>query len=342
MHLLRIGWLAGLGLLLGTVQFALAQEDTLPEMPLPHTQECQACHLDVASHWQNSPHATTFDNDLFQAQWASLGQPDECLACHTTNFVRSTGTFEETGISCQACHAWPETEHPPAEVPVLADTEYCGKCHTTTLGEWRLTGHAKAGIGCMSCHDPHSQETLFDDPDEVCTSCHTEEDPLLQEHPDVLDNLEEIGCVDCHSLTIPHPFQQNYQDMTVFAKGFDCEGTVADLAKDHEFIPGVGVGLSSSQRTWPIVHSVTPTSYSLNCRDCHDPEDGALDFAALDYEAARIESLTWDEYPAITEEQSNQLVAQPSKSRGWIGWLGGLVGVFAVLESTVTRRMKNE
>ena len=339
---LLAGLLAGmLGLLFAT-QLTLAQDDDAPEAPVIPTQDCQECHLDVASHWESSPHAHAFDDAAFQAQWASLGQPDECLACHTTNFIRSTGEYEGTGITCQACHILPETEHPPAEVPVLADTEYCGKCHTTTLGEWRLTGHAKVDIGCMNCHDPHSQDTLFEEPDDVCTSCHAEEDPLLKEHPDVLDNLENVGCVDCHTLTIPHSFQQNYQDMSVFAKGFDCETTVANLSKSHEFIPGIGAGLTETPRSWPIVHAVTPSSYSLNCRDCHDPEEGQLDFAALDYEPERIEALTWNEYPAITAEQSDQLVAKPTSSQGWIGWLGGLIGIFAVFELTVTRKMKDE
>ena len=44
------------------------------------------------------------------------------------------------GIQCAGCHGETPAEHPPAPVEIRADTEYCGICHTTTLGEWRLTG----------------------------------------------------------------------------------------------------------------------------------------------------------------------------------------------------------
>src|SRR5690606_11669549 len=98
------------------------------------------------------------------------------------------------------CHGEVGTEHPPAVVEIKADTEYCGTCHTTTLGEWRSTGHGSEDIGCMDCHDPHSQGPLFEVADKMCLNCH--EDSM----GDYLEDLhiqEGIGCVDCHALVIP-------------------------------------------------------------------------------------------------------------------------------------------
>ena len=197
---LAAGLLASAFVLLFTVQLTLAQDDAEPEAPVMPTQECQECHLDVAGHWEDSAHAHAFDDEVFQAQWARLGEPAECLACHTTNFQPGTGEYAEEGVSCEACHGETTAEHPPEPVPILADTEYCGSCHTTTLGEWHQTGHASDDIGCMDCHDPHSQQPLFAEADEMCVNCH--EDSM----GDYLEDThiqEGIGCVDCHALVIP-------------------------------------------------------------------------------------------------------------------------------------------
>ena len=197
---LAVGLLAGMLGLLFTMQLVLAQDDDTPDAPVIPTQECQECHLDVANHWQDSPHAHAYDDEMFQAQWLGLGEPAECLACHTTNFQPATGEFADEGVACEACHGETTAEHPPAPVPILADTEYCGTCHTTTLGEWHQTGHAAEEIGCMDCHDPHSQQPLFEQSDELCLNCHEESAANYLED---LHIQEGIGCVDCHALVIP-------------------------------------------------------------------------------------------------------------------------------------------
>lgn len=195
-----LGCLAGTAVLLFTVQLTLAQDDEEPDAPIIPTQECQECHLDVANHWEDSAHAHAFDDQFFQDQWQALGEPSECLACHTTNFQPATGEYDEEGIACEACHGEITTEHPPEPVPIVADSDYCGTCHTTTLGEWHQTGHATEDIGCNDCHDPHSQQPLFDQADDLCINCH--EDSMGDYLEDV--HIQEgIGCVDCHALVIP-------------------------------------------------------------------------------------------------------------------------------------------
>jgi predicted CXXCH cytochrome family protein len=163
-------------------------------------QDCQECHLDVSKDWEPSPHAHAFDDPYFQQQWEGLGEPEECLSCHTTNFNPATGEYEVDGISCQACHGEVTDAHPPAPVPILADTEYCGSCHTTTLSEWHRTGHAAQGIGCNSCHDPHSQQNLFEDHDQLCINCHED---TMDHYLEGIHEENDIGCVDCHALVIP-------------------------------------------------------------------------------------------------------------------------------------------
>lgn len=176
-----------------------AQEED-PQTELLNDEDCRECHLDVADNWSHSPHAHAYDDSNFQQQWVGLGSPDNCLSCHTTNFISSTGEYDAQGVSCKSCHGTVTSNHPPDIVPVKADTDYCGSCHTTTLSEWRKTGHSSADVGCMDCHEPHSQKALFENPDDLCINCHQDD---MEDYLNDLHVQQGIGCVDCHALVIP-------------------------------------------------------------------------------------------------------------------------------------------
>ncbi len=197
-----IGGIVGLFWSTSPALAAPPQQTTGTEQPIEilDTKTCQDCHLDIANHWADSAHANAYLDPYFQEKWAALGRPGECLACHTTNYQPALGTFDVEGISCESCHGTVDSEHPPKPVPIKADTEYCGTCHTTTLAEWRQTGHAVSGIGCSSCHDPHSQLPLFEIADDMCINCHQDS---MGAYLEDLHVQEGIGCVDCHALVIP-------------------------------------------------------------------------------------------------------------------------------------------
>jgi len=182
------------------VQASPRQQEGTPPAASPTPQACQECHLDIANNWGESPHAHAFDDAVFQERWMSVGEKGECLACHTTNYQHTTGEYDAEGVACQACHGEVGTEHPPEIVALKADTEYCGSCHITTLAEWRLTGHGSEDIGCMDCHDPHSQGSLFAVADDMCLNCHQE---TMGDYLEDLHIEKGIGCVDCHALVVP-------------------------------------------------------------------------------------------------------------------------------------------
>ncbi len=171
-----------------------------PAEATTQAKECAECHPNVNNAWKESPHARAYDDEVFLLRWKSLGEPGECLVCHTTGYQATTGEFKAEGVTCEACHGPAVQGHPPAVVPIRADTEYCGTCHTTTLGEWRLTGHAAANVGCSDCHNPHSQQALFEDPNELCVNCHKDD---INEHKNDVHIQKGIGCVECHALVIP-------------------------------------------------------------------------------------------------------------------------------------------
>ncbi len=202
---LLFGCLVGLiGMIFFTgLALAAPQDQTpqpTPQVPALSDQNCKECHLDIAETWGKSPHANAFIDPVFQERWNGLGKQKECLECHTTSFNANSGSYSAEGVSCEACHGKLTKDHPPAVAPIRADADYCGACHTTTLHEWRLTGHAQAGVGCMDCHDPHSQGGLFKVADDMCINCHKEDMGNYLEDTHIKKN---IGCVDCHALVIP-------------------------------------------------------------------------------------------------------------------------------------------
>lgn len=168
--------------------------DTIPD------DTCKECHLDIAESWSHSPHAHAYDDPVFQSRWQGMGNPGDCLLCHTTNYQATSNSYTAEGVSCEACHGEVHTSHPPEVVSIRDDAEYCGTCHTTTLHEWRLTGHASADVGCMDCHDPHSQQRLFEVSDNLCINCHQSD---MEDYLEDMHVQKGIGCVDCHALVIP-------------------------------------------------------------------------------------------------------------------------------------------
>lgn len=185
-----------------TYRITYAAQDDQGEDPhaAVSDNDCKECHLNITEEWSTSPHANAYSDPYFQERWAGLGNPSECLVCHTTNFQATTNTFSAEGVSCEECHGPVLENHPPEAVPIQSDAEYCGKCHTTTLSEWRLTGHSTSGVGCTDCHNPHDQQALFEVDDALCINCHQEDMEAYLEDTHVQKN---IGCVDCHALVIP-------------------------------------------------------------------------------------------------------------------------------------------
>ncbi len=193
-----IVWAAAMTLSVGFVSATpLPQEDEpTPEMS---DEECGECHIDIHEKWSRSPHGNAYTDPYFQEQWQELGSPSDCLACHTTNYQHSTGLFDAEGITCRACHT-AQANHPEKVVQTEVKSEFCGTCHTTTLSEWRKTGHSLADVDCIDCHNPHSQDPLFEEPDDLCINCHKDD---MGDYLNDLHVSQGIGCVDCHTLVIP-------------------------------------------------------------------------------------------------------------------------------------------
>jgi hypothetical protein len=137
-----------------------------------------------------------------------------CFQCHTTGPDSTTGTFNEPGVQCEACHGMGKlhTLHPSASNIILDDSAaLCGRCHSRSANgarvgaaggfienyqqyqEFQSSSH-HAELTCESCHAHHVgvQRNQSGGLARVCTDCHLGQ---------TIDHVQIDGrpnCVDCH------------------------------------------------------------------------------------------------------------------------------------------------
>jgi hypothetical protein len=164
--------------------------------------QCALCHQAEVHDWQSSPHAAAtmaIESDVVACE---EGQDCSCLTCHTTNFSPATGTFEHTGVTCEACHGPLVEGHPENGHMVLSvDSSVCSDCHEETFADWQTTSHADAGVQCIGCHRSHTQNLRLDD-QALCRSCHRDD---VQDGGHLVHMQSGLDCVTCHTSPASSP-----------------------------------------------------------------------------------------------------------------------------------------
>ncbi len=116
-----------------------------PEMPeYVSYKKCKTCHKDIYESWKETTHFTGFQGVL-----DSTGLEDTtCFSCHTTGygeaggFVDTTETPDLVGVQCENCHG---------------------------------PGSLYKKFSVMKDHEKAVAAGLYEQTEEVCTKCHTEE-----------------------------------------------------------------------------------------------------------------------------------------------------------------------
>lgn len=142
------------------------------------SDECAACHAEVAAEWQASWHSRAWTDPDVLALSNDFANTD-CIDCHAPRPVFETGIGKRVlprssrraeGVDCIACHLLPEGSRGtvagtidapaapcrPVAMRELSQPEFCGGCHDQhkTVEQWRATDYAAKGIGCIDCHMP--------------------------------------------------------------------------------------------------------------------------------------------------------------------------------------------
>jgi len=181
--------------------------------------------------------------------WHSAYSPGEIASPHKAASISTTAIAKTASAgSCSACHS-----------PVSSLDSKCISCHQVPgFAESISPAHAKAGMGCESCHREHSGA----DPragllsDGVCLDCHTAAAPIKEGH--------RAGEV----LGAPHPVTHGYPVVDgawkwkgLSAAVWQAKGLPESFARRppseqfHEVHRAVHVDAAGAGRT--------------NCADCH-------------------------------------------------------------------------
>src|SRR5665648_200766 len=79
---------------------------------------CGNCHSDYQNAWFTGAHGHASSDPVFAESWNSQGKPGACLVCHVTGYDPTTATWEQDGVSCEACHGPVVADHPKEPMPV--------------------------------------------------------------------------------------------------------------------------------------------------------------------------------------------------------------------------------
>jgi hypothetical protein len=217
-------------------------------------------------------------------------KPYDCGACHTTGWqsfadnggvnqdglVGIAGTWEETGITCEACHgagADHVASQSPSDITLDVSSAACGNCHRRGADddfieasggfirhheqyqEWLASPH-DGMAECSDCHEPHIG-TAYGNADAggihtTCEDCHT-----------VTLNHLPVDCENCHMARVTKSARaiNSFEgDVRTHIFAINPDGL---MTKDDMFFTPVG---STKMSTNPWV------TLDFACYSCHtDP-----------------------------------------------------------------------
>jgi len=186
-----------------TLVMVKAKVETNPATQI-ESPDCATCHPSFQEAWAAGVHGHALSDPSFGAAWSAQGQPGACLVCHVTGYDPATGTWEQDGVACQACHSPVNMNHPNEPMPINEPADLCGHCHSDVRfgwQEWQSSTHFQRNMQCTVCHDPHSasikvvEGMAAQGASALCINCHRQ---YSMEFPYSNHNQAGVNCVDCH------------------------------------------------------------------------------------------------------------------------------------------------
>ena len=145
---------------------------------------CATCHADEAKNFSANPHS--------RLALEHAGKGATCESCHGPGKAHVEGGGDVTKIRRFDKLSTKETD------------ETCLTCHAGAHPNFERSPHAKADVGCTSCHSVHAPKTegslLKADQPQLCFQCHADTKPAFDmpfHHP---VNEGVVKCGDCHDV----------------------------------------------------------------------------------------------------------------------------------------------
>jgi predicted CXXCH cytochrome family protein len=147
-------------------------------------ETCATCHDEVSKKFEGNPH-----NKLALQH---EGKGVTCEGCHGAGKAHVDGGGDVTKI------------FNPAKASTKEVDEKCLGCHAGTHPNFARSPHAKANVGCLSCHSVHApgvQEKLLKAAQPtLCFQCHTDTKPAFDMPFHHKVNEGVVNCSDCHDV----------------------------------------------------------------------------------------------------------------------------------------------
>jgi len=241
-----------------------------------------------ATAW-SPPEPRTYHRTAAVQDAGELVGADECEDCHEE--MRGYAVIPDFHAECESCHGPGELHaesEEPADIRFPGDAD-CLACHETgrsTHLTYATSEHARSGVLCSDCHDPHNRELRnvrealpvqkamlrhAGGTTRLCVSCHSEVGAQLalpSHHP-----IEEgmLGCTDCH---------QPHEDRRVMLGGRTalCAGCHEDHVGPwiYEHLPGAEDCGYCHEAHGTSAYNLLATSQPGVCIACHSiPDMGA-------------------------------------------------------------------
>ena len=148
------------------------------------SETCVTCHDEIGKKFADNPH--TKMAEMHGSNGAT------CENCHGAGKAHVDGGGDVTKIFNPAKHSVKEVD------------EKCLGCHAGTHPNFERAPHAKANVGCISCHSVHAskdkEQLLKTSQPALCFQCHSDVKASVSmpfHHP---VNEGVVKCSDCHDV----------------------------------------------------------------------------------------------------------------------------------------------
>ena len=216
---------------------------------------CATCHEEVSKKFAGNPHTK------LAAQHGAAGV--NCEGCHGPGGAHVEGGGDITKI------------FNPAKATAKEVDAKCLTCHAAAHPNFDRSPHAKANVGCTSCHDIHGskEEALLKAPQPtLCFQCHNETKSAfaMPFHHKVNEGL--IQCSDCHD---PHGTFGNNNLKSTADQNAICTKchteTRGPFVYEHAAVKAEGCMSCHTPHGSQNARLLNMPSINTLCNQCHSP-----------------------------------------------------------------------
>jgi DmsE family decaheme c-type cytochrome len=189
------------------------------------------------------------------------------------------------GATCENCHGAGKAHvegggdvtkiFNPAKASAKEIDATCLKCHSGAHPDFERSPHAKAAVGCTTCHDIHGskEETLLKAAQPtLCFQCHTDEKPQFDMpfHHKVNEGL--VKCSDCHDVhgTFEKSNLRSRNDSNLICTKCHTEKR-GPFVYEHTPVKGEGCLGCHTPHGSQNARMLNMPNINVLCNQCHSP-----------------------------------------------------------------------